>query len=308
MYCFLISNGNRHVIFDLGVRRDWENYSPSTVSIIKKTTTVETKKNVSEILDSEVTGVGIKSQDIDAVIWSHHHFDHVGDPSTFPRSTDLVVGPGFKKQYWPGYPTNPEAALLDSDVRGRNFREADIPKGASGLKVGRFDAMDYFGDGSFYLLDAPGHSVGHLCGFARVTSTPDSFVFMGADSCHHVGLIRPTEYLPLPTTISSFPLERFGAGGCPGAVLQQLQPNRSASEPFFTLSNFAFPDRVDAEETVRKIEELDAADNVFVIIAHDESLIDQIDFYPKTINDWRLKGYRSKTRWLFCRDFEGALE
>lgn len=58
---------------------------------------------------------------------------------------------------------------------------------------------------------------------------------------------------------------------------------------------------------MHKIEELDAQDNVFVIIAHDESLWDQIDLYPKAINDWMEKGVKSRTRWLFCKDFAGAL-
>lgn len=183
-----------------------KNYAASTVSIIRKTTEVETEKNVSEIPDSDATGVDVKSTDIEAVIWSHNHFDHVGDPSTFPPSTDLIVGPGSKKQYWRGYPTDPERGLLDSDAQGRKFREIGIPKGDDCLKIGRFDAMDFFfGDGSFYLLDAPGHTVGHTCGFARVTSSPDSFVLMGAEACHHAGLFRPTEYVPLPSTIYRIP-------------------------------------------------------------------------------------------------------
>ena len=306
MYCFLISNGHRHVIFDLGVRRDWENYAPSTVSMIKKTTNVETEKNVSEILDSDTTGLGIRSKDIEAVIWSHNHFDHVGDPSTFPPSTDLIVGPGFKTHYWPGFPTDPESGLLDSDARGRNFREIKFAESGC-LKIGRFDAMDFFGDGSFYLLDAPGHSVGHICGFARVTSSPDSFVFMGADACHHVGLFRPTEYMPLPSNILPSPLEKYGGGGCPGAILQQLHPDKSVSDPIFRPSNFAFPNYKAAQDTLQKIEELDAADNVLVIIAHDGSLRGSIDFYPKTINGWHSKGINSNRRWLFYKDFEDLL-
>lgn len=46
---------------------------------------------------------------------SHWHWDHIGDPSTFPKTTDLVVGPGFKDQFLPGAPTNPESPLRESD-------------------------------------------------------------------------------------------------------------------------------------------------------------------------------------------------
>lgn len=46
---------------------------------------------------------------------SHWHWDHIGDPSTFPNTTDLVVGPGFKDAMLPGAPTNPGSPILESD-------------------------------------------------------------------------------------------------------------------------------------------------------------------------------------------------
>lgn len=45
---------------------------------------------------------------------SHWHWDHIGDPSTFPPSTDLIVGPGFKDAMLPGAPANPDSPLLES--------------------------------------------------------------------------------------------------------------------------------------------------------------------------------------------------
>ncbi len=56
----------------------------------------------------------------------------------------------------PGYPSNPDAPIRESDYKGRNVREISFAD--TNLKVGRFRALDYFGDGSFYLLDAPGVS------------------------------------------------------------------------------------------------------------------------------------------------------
>lgn len=46
---------------------------------------------------------------------SHWHFDHLGDASIFPPTTELVVGPGFTAAQIPGYPTNPTANVLESD-------------------------------------------------------------------------------------------------------------------------------------------------------------------------------------------------
>lgn len=318
IYCFLVSHGDRHILFDLGVRRDWENYAPKTVDLIRRTTKVHTEKNVSEILDSAEDWPdqepAVRSKHIEAVVWSHHHFDHIGDISTFPKSTDLVLGPGIKSLCWPAYPTNPDSLVLDADIADRNVKEIDFSVGSAGhCKIGRFDAFDYFGDGSFYLLDAPGHSVGHLCALARVTSAvtgnsdDDSFVFMGADACHHPGVLRPTEYLPLPENITPSPLKRY-PHTCPGDVLQHLQLHESPAEPFFTVSPILFPDHAVALETVRKIEELDAADNIFIILAHDESIKDSLDLFPARINAWKASGLRTQTRWLFCKDFENALD
>lgn len=46
---------------------------------------------------------------------SHWHWDHIGDPSSFPHLTDLVVGPGFKEAMLPGAPANPESPIQESD-------------------------------------------------------------------------------------------------------------------------------------------------------------------------------------------------
>lgn len=46
---------------------------------------------------------------------SHWHFDHIGDMSTFPSSTKIIVGPGFKENSLPGYPANPKSTLLETD-------------------------------------------------------------------------------------------------------------------------------------------------------------------------------------------------
>lgn len=65
------------------------------------------EQNLSDVLDFERL--------IWAISCSHWHWDHIGDPSTFPATTDLVVGPGFKKAMLPGAPANPESPILESD-------------------------------------------------------------------------------------------------------------------------------------------------------------------------------------------------
>lgn len=112
--------------------------------------------------------------------------------------------------------------ILESDYAGRELREIDFNDGET-VKIGNFKAVDYFGDGSFYILDAPGHAVGHLCALARVKGEDgkEGFVFMGGDACHHNGEFRPSVYRPLPESISPHPWDKEGKM-CPGSIFQSI--------------------------------------------------------------------------------------
>lgn len=245
-------------------------------------------------------------------LFLERHYDHIGDMKTFPGSTKLIVGPGFKEAFMPAYPIKEESPLLESDWEGREVVETDF--GDGNLKIGGFKALDYFGDGSFYLLDAPGHAIGHICGLARVTSgsgkDDDTFIFMGGDACHHGGEYKPTEYLPLPKNIDPSPIK--GKSVCPGALFEKVHRDQSATKEFYVLAK-NFPHVYDqAEQCIHDLQEFDAADNVFVIIAHDSTLLEKeagIEFFPKgTLNGWREKNLAEKVRWMFLKDFAVAAE
>ena len=145
-------------------------------------------------------------------------------------------------------------------------------------RIGSFDALDYFGNSSFYLLNGPGHSAGHICCLARVTpstSTSPStfiFVFMGGDACHHPSVLRPTKHLP-----------------CPGHTCQSLiskWQGESGSEAIFTVSPSLTTDYTAVLRTIESIKDLDTAEEVFVVLAHDAMLCGRVKFYPERINAW----------------------
>ncbi|KAI1676098.1 Metallo-beta-lactamase superprotein [Pyrenophora tritici-repentis] len=294
IYCFLVSNPctGQHLLFDLGVRPDWRNYAPKTAALIGATTVVTPGSDVAGVLDAD-DSVGIRSTDINAVIWSHNHFDHIGDITRFPQLPILL------------------SALVCVPQQGRVVREINFTD--SGLKIGRFDAFDFFGDGSFYLLDAPGHAIGHICALARTDATcsPDGeiescFVFMGADACHHMGVLRPSEYHPLPPSGSLQNLlstNEQWSGFCPG-LLEGWAKSHS-TVPFFEVNapGPIFPDGPRSFATVSKIQELDALDNIFVVMAHDLSLRSHIPLFPQRINGWKDTGIKANSQWLFCQDF-----
>ncbi|CAI0645418.1 unnamed protein product [Colletotrichum noveboracense] len=264
-YVFLVEHpsSGRKLLFDLGVRKDFENLAPPIQKWFKESgTTCSVDKDVRDILEEG----GIQPDEIEGIIWSHWHWDHIGDPSRFPKSTTLIVGPSFKKILTPGYPTNPGALLLDSDFSGRELRELSFAE--SSIRVGSFPAIDYFGDGSFYILDAPGHTVGHVNALARVTTNPDSFILMGADTCHH------------NTTKPFYGVHR------PGML-------------------FGDPDA--AEETVDRIIEADGSGNTLAVIAHDSHLKDVIKIFPEYANDFFQQDWAQQSRWLFLSDFKDAV-
>ncbi|KAI0132857.1 beta-lactamase-like protein [Xylariales sp. AK1849] len=306
-WSFLVeSSTGKKVLFDLGVPKDIDTYPPTIVQTIKKSGwDLRVEKNVADILKEN----GTDPSEIQSVIWSHYHFDHIGDMSTFPTTTELVVGPGFKDAFYPGYPTKPDAPVREDYWKGRQLREIQFEDQPVPLKTGPFRAFDFFGDGSFYLLDTPGHAVGHLAGLVRTTQNPDTFVFMGGDVCHHGGEIRPSPFMPIPDKVQ-FPLPdalRSRMSSCPGGELFRklnIQRGRKEDEPFFEPNIGA--DIPQAIRTIKKAQTADVQEDVFFIFAHDPSIRGVVDLYPLLANEWKSKGWSEKTQWAFLADLTAA--
>lgn len=187
-YSFLVESTHRSqkVLFDLAFMKDLFTRMPPSLKamlaggsdIVDPVMKIERLCDVPDTLQAH----GQDLAEINSIIWSHAHIDHVGDPSVFPCSTDLVVGPGFKSAYMPGYPVNPDATVLDTAFQGRSVKELEFGKCSSDVaNIGGFRALDFWRDGSFWVLECPGHTGHHLGALCR--TTPDSWVFMGADCC-----------------------------------------------------------------------------------------------------------------------------
>ncbi|KAI2465743.1 beta-lactamase-like protein [Annulohypoxylon bovei var. microspora] len=311
IYSFLIQHPvlDRSIVFDLGLRKDTWNWPPVLLEEFQGVNVnIIVPKHIREILDEN----GVDTKNLEAVVWSHAHLDHTGDPTTFEPSTKLIVGPGVTTKIFPGYPANPKSRfLLEADYAGREVQELDFEKSA--IKIGKFPAIDYFGDGSFYFLDSPGHCIGHICGLARVTSNPDSFILMGGDIIHHGGELRPHHYHPLPDHISPHPFNPVAPTPCPGEMFEKILRD-GKEQPFYVPSSTSpngqptvHEDVAEAIESIKKLQEVDAYDNILVVPAHEHYILDVVDFFPKLANDFMKKGWVKKVRWAFLADFAKAV-
>jgi len=308
---FLITHQatGRRILFDAGGRKDYWNYSPLVDGRFKKGVNVKgfrVEKGVQDVLSD----AGIKPDGLESVIWSHWHFDHIGDMSKFPASVGIVVGPGFKDNLLPGYPANPDSPLLETDYTGRDLREIDFD---SCPTIGGFRAFDFFDDGSFYLLDAPGHAIGHMCGLARTTE--NTFLLMGADTCHFAGNLRPTSQVPLPESIDvlAHGLDPQFPNPCPCSLFGDCHPATADHEkrttPWYTASKApgsAYVDPETANKSIRGLQAFDASPDVFVCLAHDPGLFEVLPLLGENpghhVNDWKVKGYKDATRWRFLNE------
>jgi glyoxylase-like metal-dependent hydrolase (beta-lactamase superfamily II) len=300
-YSFLIESQHRNhkVLFDLAFMKDVKDRAPPALKPFlnnKEVINIEESQQVSTVL----TDHGIDLSNIDSIVWSHAHIDHTGEPSVFPPTTELVVGPSFKKACMPGFPTNPQSPVLDSAFQGRRVREVDFAKSIS---IGGFRAIDFFSDGSFWLLETLGHTEHHLSALCRTTE--DSYVFMGGDICHSIAQLRPSSFRPLPASVPASvlgktpPLKNFDC-----ACLRQLQRNESCA--FYGLAPGMQEDLSKAQETIEKLKAFDGRDDVLIVIAHDATLLDVMEFFPKDMNDWKGKDWADRGRWQFLKDFEKA--
>ncbi|KAF5389340.1 hypothetical protein D9757_003504 [Collybiopsis confluens] len=181
---FLIrhSKNNKTFVFDLGIRKDLQENAPPSVREWDKA--FFNSQIPQDTAESLLKG-GLSPADIDTVCISHCHWDHTGNTKLFPNS-QFVVGAGAADLFKPGYPEDPTSGF-ESDLlpagRTRFLEFRDLPP------LGIFPhALDFYGDGSLYIVDAAGHLPGHVIAIAR-TSSDGGWILLGGDSAHHWNLI-----------------------------------------------------------------------------------------------------------------------
>lgn len=182
-----LGSGKR-VVFDLGIRADLEN----AIETVQKRAQLFDAKVPQDVIASLRKG-GIEPNDVTHIIISHAHWDHVGDPSLFPKAR-FIQGGEARKHFETGYPNNPKSAIPIHVFPEDRTDFLDVNE--TWKSIGPFKhALDYFGDGSLYIIDAPGHLHGHINALVR-TSSDGGWIFLAGDSSHDWKLLRGQGEIP----------------------------------------------------------------------------------------------------------------
>jgi hypothetical protein len=144
---------------------------------------------------------------------------------------------------------------------------------------------------------------GHITALARVT--PTSFIVLGADSCHHVGQLRPRPQFqrtyPCPAellakTRASVSTDYFWSPDSHAGDFDML----SRAQPLLSIpDNGADANPVASRVSLDKIAVFDADEDFFVVLAHDESLVGVLPYFPESLSAWRGKKMKDKAVWGF---------
>ncbi|KUJ11214.1 Metallo-hydrolase/oxidoreductase [Mollisia scopiformis] len=209
---FLIQHENietgrkTRIVFDLGLRRDLERYSEPIQQHAATRQPISTDPDVVKSLKAG----GLTPDDIDFVIYSHVHWDHVGEPRDFSQSkfvvgngaTDLLQGTStslrgghsfFESDLIPHDRTielsSPTASKF-SNINEPLSQKPGVPNFHQQWKSHLHlpHVIDLFQDGSLYIVDAPGHLPGHINLLAR-TGINES-VYLAGDACHDRRILR----------------------------------------------------------------------------------------------------------------------
>lgn len=148
----------------------------------------------------------------------------------------------------------------------------------------------------------------------------DTFLLLGADVCHFAGSLRPSLSIPLPKFLDPVALgldDQFQSlGSCPCALFTECHPSRGNEQekrtnPYYQVSTApgsAYIDPDEANESVLKMQNFDADENVFICLAHDPTLFNVLPLFNnegvdgKGLNEWKERGWKEKSRWGFLNE------
>jgi glyoxylase-like metal-dependent hydrolase (beta-lactamase superfamily II) len=147
-----------------------------------------------------------------------------------------------------------DGRFFDPEKKTERWEELEGPW----TKFGPFDqAMDYFGDGSFWIIQAPGHMPGNLCAAVRLEG--GEWVLLGSDCCHSRCVLITSLHMSMTLTVYS--IRELFDGVHEIAVWQQADGTTASLQA----------DVCAAKDTIARIRVMEQHLKVHVAFAHDAS-------------------------------------
>lgn len=164
------------------------------------------------------------------------------------------------------------------------------------------------------------HTVGHIGALCR--TTPSTFILLGADSCHFLGVMRPTPENPQHVRAGDG-VASLSSGPCPcsnipfnsrakmleSSVAVMPDGPMCRRSPYYNISaheSTAFEAPDVAQKTVESLQILDANPNIWICFAHDNSISEVCPLLntapEKDLNLWREQDLKNRSMWHFLND------
>lgn len=198
----LIEHPRGRVLFDTG-------YAPRVPRLLRRGidrlygTLLPVHLDPAQSVLAQLHARGLDATDIDWVVLSHLHADHVGGLLDFPAAQVVadpaavahaqgLRGPGRLRR-------GVVSGLLPGDLPHRVVDPVTLPVGRSGDFAPLGPAHDLFGDGELLVLPLPGHAPGHLGLAVRTQSAAHPDLLLIGDAGWHARAVSHGD-LPHPVT------------------------------------------------------------------------------------------------------------
>ncbi|RAQ47384.1 hypothetical protein AFGD_008876 [Aspergillus flavus] len=180
----------RRMLWDLGMSSVPEDFPPAIANgPLKEVQAQDPREPIEKQIERRN---GVAADEIDTVLLSHAHWDHCRPVSQTFKNATVLFGPGTSEYCAPGHLVNPsspwDGRYFDPERATERWETLQGPW----TRFGPFErAMDFFGDGSFWVIQAPGHMPGNLGACARLST--GEWVMLASDCCHSRALLDGTK-------------------------------------------------------------------------------------------------------------------
>lgn len=121
-------------------------------------------------LTEQLTDIDLTPEDIDVVILSHAHFDHVGNAHLFKNAKWYIQAEEYKAMFGPNYKDYGFDLETYKELKNSNVEQVN----------GDFDIFE---DGSITIISTPGHTPGHCSLIVQLEQ--EGLILLSADVAHY---------------------------------------------------------------------------------------------------------------------------